>query len=210
MKPAITAIAMTLLAMSSACSNLDRSRDLANPKVAAETIAKQVCSNCHGLDGNSQSPNFPRLAGQQSAYFVAQMEGFRAHSRSDPAGFEYMWGLSRNLTDAQIKGLADYFAKQTPAPNLPADKQQAALGKDIFEKGLPDKAVPPCFACHGSQAQGQASFPRLAGQHQDYLVKQLQVFQRNDERPNTPMTQIAHGLSHQQMIAVTSYLQELR
>lgn len=208
MKFSMTALA--ILVLTAGCSNLERSRDPGNPKVAANVIAVQVCSNCHAIDGNSVSPNFPRLAAQQSAYFIAQMNGFRSQGRSDPAGFEYMWGLSHKLTDEQIAGLADYFAKQVPQVNAAVDAAQMTLGKNIFEQGVAAKDVPPCLACHGAQGQGQGGFPRLAGQHQDYLVKQLQVFERNDERPNTPMTQIAHALSHEQMEAVAGYLQAIR
>ena len=68
------------------------------------------------MTGSSVSPNFPNLAGQIEPYFVAQLNGFKSHGRRDPAGFEYMWGLSRSLTDEQIKGLAAYYAGQTPVP----------------------------------------------------------------------------------------------
>jgi len=198
---------LAALVMASGCSNLERSRDLANPAVPPAVTAVQVCSNCHGVDGNSVSPNFPRLAAQQTAYFVSQLENFRSHGRSDPAGFEYMWGLSHNLTDNQIKGLADYFAKQVPQHNATLDAKLLAVGKEIYEKGVPDKEAAPCMACHGPKAEGAANFPRLAYQHQDYMVKQLQVFQRTDERPNTPMTQIAHLLTNQEMRSVAAYLQ---
>jgi len=72
---------------------------------------------------------------------------------------------------------------------------------------VPDKGAAPCMACHGSKGEGMATFPRLANQHQDYLMKQLNVFQRTDERPGTPMTQIAHSLSQQEIKAVSGYLQ---
>lgn len=199
--------AMMVLALLGGCTNLERSRDLANPAVAPAVTAAQVCSICHGLDGNSVSPNFPRLAGQGSDYIVAQLENFRSHHRSDPPGFEYMWGISQHLTDAQIKGLAEYFSKQVPKPNAPVDAQLAAAGKKIFENGVPEKEAAPCMACHGPQAEGIASFPRLAFQHQDYLVKQLHVFQETEGRPGTPMKQITHLLSNQEMEAVAAYLQ---
>lgn len=200
-------LAVTLGMIGAGCSNIERSRDLANPKVSATTLAQQVCSNCHGIDGNSVSPNFPRLAGQLPGYIIAQLDIFKSHQRADPAGFEYMWGISHQLTDDQIKGLADYFSKQIPQPNAPMDAQQMAAGKVIFENGVPDKEAAPCMACHGSKGEGIATFPRLANQHQDYLMKQLNVFQRTDERPGTPMTQIAHLLSQQEMQAVAAYLQ---
>ncbi len=199
--------AVALLAAVAGCSNIERSRDLANPNVPAAVTAVQVCSNCHGVDGNSVSPNFPRLAGQMPDYLVTQLENFRSHQRSDPPGFEYMWGISHHLTDAQIKGLAEYFAKQTPTPNAPVDAKQMAAGKVIFENGVPAKEAAPCMACHGPGAQGMASFPRIANQHQDYLVKQLHIFQETEGRPGTPMKQITHLLSDEEMQAVAGFLQ---
>ena len=198
---------LALVALGCGCSNLERSRDLANPNVPPAVTAVQVCSICHGLDGNSISPNFPRLAGQQPSYLIAQLENFRSHHRSDPAGYEYMWGISNHLSDEQIKGLAEYFARQVPKPNAAASAEQTAAGKAIFENGVPDKEAAPCQACHGPKAQGIANFPRLANQHQDYMVKQLHVFQETDGRPGTPMKQITHLLTHEEMEAVAGYLQ---
>ena len=198
---------LAVLALLGGCTNLERSRDRSNANVAPAVTAMQVCSICHGIDGNSVSPNFPRLAGQNPGYLVAQLENFRSHQRSDPPGFEYMWGISHHLTDDQIKGLADYFSQQIPKPNAAVDAPLLAAGKLIFENGVPEKEAAPCMACHGPQAQGLASFPRLAGQHQDYLVKQLHVFQETEGRPGTPMKQITHLLSVQEMQAVAGYLQ---
>ncbi len=198
---------LVALAAMSGCTNLERSRDLSNPNVPPAVTAVQVCSNCHGIDGNSVSPNFPRLAGQTPDYIVTQLTNFRSHQRSDPPGYEYMWGISQHLTDAQIQGLAEYFAKQTPTANAPVDAKLMAAGKLIFDNGVPEKEAAPCMACHGPGAQGMAGFPRLAGQHQDYLVKQLHVFQETEHRPGTPMKQITHLLTDAEMQAVAGYLQ---
>ena len=193
------------------CSNIERSRDLSNPKVSASTLAQQVCSNCHGLTGDAVSPNFPNLAGQVEPYLVAQLNGFRSHDRRDPAGFEYMWGLSRNLTDDQIKGLAAYYAAQTPMVQaIEGDAARLAFGKALFETGVADKGVPACASCHGAKGEGNATFPRLAGQHADYLAKQLVVFQRTDERPEGAiMKTVAHELTQQNIDDVSSYLQAM-
>jgi cytochrome c553 len=199
--------ALIIVVAASGCSNIERSRDLANPNVPPAVTAVQVCSICHGVDGNSVSPNFPRLAGQQQAYLVAQLENFRGHGRLDPAGFEYMWGLSHQLTDDQIKGLAEYFSKQVPLPNAAVNEKLITAGREIYEKGVPATQTPPCSSCHGAKGEGLATFPRLADQHQDYIIKQLVVFKRTDERPNTPMTQIAHTLSSEEIEAVAGYLQ---
>jgi cytochrome c553 len=202
--------AAAVLALASGCANIERSRDLANPAVSAKTMAEQVCSNCHGTGGRSVSPNFPNLAAQQPVYLMAQLKEFKGHNRLDPAGFEYMWGLSRSLSDAQIKGLADYYAAQTPAAPTPTgDATLIAEGKDIFEKGVPAKGIPPCSTCHGPTAQGNEQFPRLADQHADYIVKQLNVFQRTDERPEgSIMKTIAHDLTPRHMEAVAAYLED--
>jgi cytochrome c553 len=192
------------------CATPERSRALNDPAVPARAMAQQVCSNCHGIDGNSVSPNFPRLAAQQPVYLVEQLTSFRNHHRSDPAGFEYMWGLSRGLTDEQIKGLAEYFSAQAPAANPGADSALAARGKDVFEHGVPDKGIPACATCHGDRGQGNAGFPRLAGQHSDYVVKQLLVFQRTDERPEgAVMKTVAHLLTQDNIEAVAQYVQTI-
>lgn len=211
MKFATFALAAATAALSMGCANPDRSRDMANPMVSASTMVQQVCSNCHGMTGNSISPEFPNLAGQTESYFVAQLEGFKTHSRRDPRGVEYMWGLSRSLTDAQIKGLAAYYAEQSPAAlSTKGDRSRLEAGRAIFISGIADQGVPACVTCHGAKAKGNATFPRLAGQHADYLVKQLEVFQGTDERPDgSVMKMVASKLTTQNMQDVASYLQWL-
>lgn len=204
--------ALTALApLFAGCANPERSRDLADPSVRADVIALQVCSNCHGATGVSTSPNFPNLAAQTPDYLVAQLKGFRSHDRRDPAGFEYMWGLSRSLTDAQIDGLAAYYAAQQPAAQpVEGAAGQIASGRAVFERGLPERNIPACATCHGDAGQGRAGFPRLAGQHADYVVKQLIVFQRTDERPEgSVMKTIAHDLQRSDIDGVAAYLQSL-
>lgn len=195
-----------------ACSNLPRSRDLANPGVSGKVLAEQVCSNCHGRAGTATSPNFPNLAAQQKAYLVAQLKAFRAHSRRDPAGYEYMWGISRSLTDAQIDALADYYWAQDPPRQRPeSPPAMVEAGRVLFERGDPAKAVPACTSCHGAKGSGSAAFPRIAGQHADYVRKQLEVFQRTDERPEgAVMKTVAHALSKDEIDAAAAFVQTLQ
>jgi len=204
-------IVLLFVLAAAGCANLPRSRDTANPDVAGRTLAMQVCSNCHGITGVARSPNFPNLAAQQEAYLVAQLKSFRTPGRRDPAGFEYMWGLSRHLTDAQIHDLAAYFAAQPPAHQpIEGKAVRIAAGKAIFEHGLPAQSVPPCSSCHGADGGGNANFPRLAGQHLDYLEKQLTVFQRTDERPEgSVMKVVAHSLTLDNIKNVAAYLQSM-
>jgi len=211
MKRTSIALALALSGLIAGCATPERSRALNNPSVSASTMARQVCSNCHGIDGNSVSPNFPRLAAQQPAYVVEQLTGFRTHHRSDPAGFEYMWGLSRSFTDEQIGALAAYYAGQ-PAARGRASGDEARLkaGDGIFHQGVPGKNVPACMACHGNEGQGNEAFPRLAGQHSDYVVKQLIVFQRTNERPEGAiMKTVAHELTADDIRNVAAYVQSL-
>lgn len=141
---------------------------------------------------------------------MTQLKSFRSHNRSDPAGYEYMWGLSANLTDEQIKDLATYYASQPPGPKMSANKTRALAGQAIFEKGIQANSVPACASCHGAGAQGNQQFPRLAGQHADYLVKQLKIFQRTDQRPEGDiMKNIAHSLTTENIENVAAYLQAM-
>ena len=212
MKAAAVSAILLATTVGAGCTNIERSRDLANASVPAKVLALQVCSNCHGVDGNSESPNFPNIAAQTEPYFIEQLTSFRKHSRIDPAGFEYMWGLSRHLTDEQIKDLAAYYAGQTiKSPAYPTgwpDLRDA--GKTVYSSGVPEKKILACATCHGPDGLGLLQFPRIAGQHADYLVKQLIVFQRTDERPEGAiMKDIAHDMTRENIESVASYLESL-
>lgn len=207
MKRILFTLALAPVVLVAGCSSIERSRSLSNPDVPARTIAQQVCSICHGLDGNSVSPNFPRLAAQTSPYLSKQLLDFRSHDRFDPPGPIYMWGISRSLSDGQIKGLAEYFSSQTPLPNASGDRKLAAEGEQIFRNGIPSGNVPACVSCHGAAGQGNEQYPRLAGQHSDYTIKQLLVFQLTDERPAPLMKGVTHELSAQSIAAVANYIQ---
>ena len=210
MKSKLMLIGVATLAVAG-CANPGRSRDLGNPDVEAKVLAQQVCSNCHGMTGNAVSPNFPNLAGQVEPYVVAQLNGLKSRDRHDPAGFEYMWGLTRSLSDKQIAGLAAYYAAQSPRPLPPhGTAAENEAGRLLFETGVPDTHVPPCTGCHGPTGSGQGAFPRLAGQHADYVVKQLTGFQRTDDRPDgAVMKVVAHNLTRQNIVDVASYVQTL-
>ena len=197
--------------LSAGCSNPTRSRDLANPNVSSLTIAQQVCSGCHGMTGSAVSPNFPNLAGQSPAYLVAQLNDFKSHSRQDSSGFEYMWGLSRSLTDNQITGLAAYYASQQPVRQpIEGAESRMAAGKLIFEGGLPAQNVTACAACHGAAGLGNETFPRISGQHVNYIVKQLQVFRLTNQRPEGAiMKTVAHELTRDDIANVAAYIQAL-
>ena len=172
---------------------------------SARQLAMQVCATCHGRDGNSISPLFPRLAGQSAAYLEAQLKAFRAHTRADPAAQAFMWGMSAQLDDESIRELANYYATQMPRPAAGADPALLARGKAIYERGSVDGKVAACQTCHGAQAQGSESNPRLAGQHPSYLAKQLGFFKTRLRANNPVMPAVCADMTVEQMEAVAAY-----
>jgi cytochrome c553 len=167
-----------------------------------------VCASCHGPDGRSISPTFPRLAGQQKDYLVAQLQAFRDKTRADPHAQTYMWGMAARLSDPTIEGIAAYYASQTPVAGAPNASPETAAGKQIFTDGIPSESVPACMACHGEKAEGNGPIPRLAGQHQAYLARQLEAF-ASMARANEVMHENSKDLTPQQISEVTAYLATL-
>jgi len=178
--------------------------DAAAQNVARDLIRRE-CSTCHGANGISGSPTFPNLAGQQAPYLEVQLKAFRDRSRADPHAQAFMWGMAAQLTDATIADIAAYFAAQPPAKGIPADPAEVAAGKKIFEEGIPAQNVAPCQSCHLQNAEGNAVFPRLAGQHRGYLERQLEVF-ATGLRANPIMHENAKKLTALQISQVAAFL----
>jgi cytochrome c553 len=174
----------------------------------AEDTAIGVCGTCHGPDGNSTNPMFPRLAGQHAGYIVRQLKSFKEETRGDPYAIAYMWGMASGLSDDTIDALAQYYAGQKTGPGKSHDPATLARGRDIFEHGVPSAGVPACAACHGPDALGSDQYPRLAGQHAEYILKQLASFQSN-MRNIAVMHGVALNLRSPEMQAVADYLESL-
>ena len=169
----------------------------------------QTCGTCHGTKGRSVSPTFPNLAAQTAPYIEAQLKAFKDQTRADPDAQAYMWGMAAQLNDGMISALAAYYAGQPPAPPAKAgDPALIAKGKRLFEEGVPARQIPPCASCHGSHAEGQVVFPRLAGQHAPYLLKQLLVIQ-NVLRIAPVMHGVIKDLTKDQMQSVVAYLESI-
>jgi len=172
----------------------------------AHKLAVGVCGTCHGVQGNSQQPKFPRLAGQSANYLAAQLKAFRGQSRGDPDALGYMWGMASQLDDATIDALARYYSGQRAERSASGRSELATRGKEIYEHGIESEGVPACAGCHGPDAHGIADFPRLAGQHSQYILKQLGSFQTN-MRNVAVMHGVAQNLRLAQMQAVAAYLE---
>lgn len=175
----------------------------------AQKVAITVCGTCHGPTGNSTQPKFPRLAGQKASYLVAQLKAFRAQTRGDPDAISYMWGMASELDDSTIEALGAYYAAQKPEPSSAGGSPLVAPGKEIYEHGLSSEGVPACSSCHGPDAHGLQEFPRLAGQHAQYVLKQLASFQSN-MRNVAVMHGVAQNLRTPEMQAVAAYLEAQR
>jgi cytochrome c553 len=174
----------------------------------AAKLATQVCASCHGPRGDSISPAFPKIAGQRPEYLENQLKAFRDRTRADPMAQAYMWGMTSQLSDDSIKKLAAYYSGQKPAQGTAGNPKVLQSGKAVYETGIPSAKVRACNGCHGPNAEGNASFPRLAGQHAEYLVKQLVLFKSSLREGGNAliMHDISTGMSFEQMESVAAYL----
>src|SRR5580692_1180274 len=168
----------------------------------------ETCGTCHGVNGRSVAPTFPNLAAQMAPYIELQLKAFKDESRADPDAQAYMWGMASQLNESMISALAGYFAAQPAAPGKAGNSALIAQGKHLFEEGVPARQIPPCASCHGAHAEGLASFPRLAGQHAPYLLKQLLVIQ-SVLRAAPVMHGVIRDLTKDQMQALVAYLESI-
>ncbi len=175
---------------------------------SAQQLATTTCATCHGAGGRSTSPAFPNLAAQISPYLQAQLKAFRDQTRADPDAVAYMWGMAAQLSDPMIEAIAGYYSAQAASAGKIENEQLIPKGKQIFEQGVTAQGIPACASCHGPLGHGNGAFPRLAGQHAPYLVKQMLVIQ-NALRAAPVMHGVIQNLSPDQMRAVAVYLQSL-
>ena len=170
-----------------------------------------VCGACHGPDGNSMAPNFPKLAGQGERYLTKQLHDIKSGKRT----VLEMTGLLTNLSDQDLADIAAYFASQKGSVGA-ADPKVVARGEALFRGGDLAKGMPACTGCHSPNGAGNAAagFPHLGGQHAQYIAKQLTDFRKEDAgRVNDgdamTMRTIARKLSDEDIAAVSSYIQGL-
>jgi cytochrome c553 len=199
-------VAVAAMLLASAATAVNAEDNAAAIQKAAEEKAVNLCSTCHGPRGISRSPEFPILAAQRKGYLEAQIDAFRQRTRSEKDAHDFMWGIAGNLDESIIDGIAAYYASQPPAPGRSDDPALVAKGKELFDKGLPERGIPACQVCHGPDALGKADFPRLAGQHAKYIVKQLNYIQ-SLVRAAPVMHGIVKDLTPAEIVAVAAYVQ---
>ena len=187
--------------------------------VAADAAAGKrnsvVCSACHGADGNSVVPSFPKLAGQGEAYLIKQMKDIRDGARPVPT----MAGQLDGKSDEDLADLAAYYASQAKSGGK-TNPEMLDLGQKVFRGGVAARNVAACSACHSPTGQGNApaGYPSLAGQHAEYTATQLKMYRKGyeDESGRTNdgdgkiMRTIAFGLSDKEIEAVSSYIAGLK
>lgn len=169
----------------------------------ARKIVSGVCFVCHGVDGESSSEQFPRLAGQHWEYIAKQLDNFKAGKRKSTA----MSSMVAPLTPDEMAALGKYFEKKATTPQPPKDAALAAVGGYIYLQGNRYSGVPACAGCHGPEALGTSSLPRLAGQFASYTEAQLKLFNKRERtNDNAVMHAITEKMTAFEMAAVAEYL----
>ncbi len=176
----------------------------ADPQLArAEEIVQAKCFICHGMDGESSSPVFPRLTGQNAAYVARQLADYQSGKRVSSA----MQPMVADLTKEDFVALGRYFATRPTHRHEVEDKALAQVGAFIYERGNPYSSVASCASCHGRNGHGTDTLPRLAGQHAQYTEKQLREFNsRARTNDNAIMHTIASKLTELEIKAVAAYI----
>jgi cytochrome c553 len=172
----------------------------------------EYCKTCHGLSGQGYRGYYPmpRLAGQQPQYLENQLRAFIERRRTNPI----MANVAHSLSPSMVEALATHFRGLNPKPFGGAPRERLALGKTIYEEGLPESNVAACSACHGAEGKGQNEIPRLAGQLYPYTVGQLTGWKKERGQGSAVdtsaiMAPTAHNLTQSQVEAVAAYVSYL-
>jgi cytochrome c553 len=180
----------------------------------AQSIAAQVCAACHAADGNSIGPANPKIAGQFPEYLHKQLVDFKGQGGKKPVRDNaVMTSMVANLSEADLKNLAAYFAGQKLKPAAAADKELAAAGQKLWRGGNAQTGVPACAGCHGPTGAGiPAQYPRVAGQYSEYVAAQLRAFKEGGRAndPNGMMRGVTSRMSEREIKAVAEYAAGLR
>ncbi|MFC3682698.1 c-type cytochrome [Hydrogenophaga luteola] len=169
----------------------------------AKKIAGGSCFLCHGAQGESTSEVFPRLAGQHAEYITKQLTAFKSGARKSTAMVE----MVSKLTPDEMLALGKYYEKFVLPREEAKDPQLAAMGRYIFHNGNKFSGVPACVSCHGTNAEGAANLPRLAGQIPGYIHTQLKSFNKRERtNDNAVMHAVVEKMTELEMAAVAEYV----
>lgn len=183
-------------------------------RIEAGEAKSAPCTACHGPDGNSVNPAWPKTAGQHASYIVKQLQNYKlgAEGGRMTSGAALMYGQSAVLSEQDMLDLGAYYASKEISVGT-ADDELAARGELIYRGGVVDADVPACIGCHGPAGKGNpgAGYPTVGGQHAQYAYEQLMAFKNgqrmNDE--NAMMRNVVRKMSDADMRAVSEYMQGL-
>lgn len=190
--------------------------NVAPAPVTVEEIAAGVCAGCHNVDGNSVIPMNPILAGQHAEYITKQLIDFKATENNPPKrNSPIMSSMVAALSLEDMKKLGEYYAKQKANPGqttADADEKLIATGKILYHGGNIGNGVPACASCHGPTGSGiPPRYPAIAGQHAEYTMTQLGLFNTGDRaNDNSVMQQVLTRMSGQEKRAVSAYIATMR
>lgn len=204
MKPLIHAVTRVAVLCTAVAASLGAgAQDLGK----ATKIVEDSCSVCHGADGESASPAFPRLAGQHAGYIERQLRDYKSGKRKSRA----MSAIIEDVSEADFKSLGAYFQSRATHTHPIEDAELAQVGRFLYVRGNPYSGVPACSACHGENGHGTAALPRLAGQHTRYVERQLQAFDKRERtNDNAVMHAVASKLTELELRAVAAYVAGLK
>ena len=208
MNTVLRLLSSLLLATCAASVMANESQPAAKADVAkGEAISNGVCVACHTNDGSRGSPANPILQGQHPEYLAKQLSEFKAGKRVNAI----MKGFATTLSEQDMKNVAAYYAGKKAKSGFAKNKDLATLGEKIYRGGIADRNIPACSGCHSPSGAGMpAQYPRLAGQHGDYIQAQLTAYRGGLRNNNVQMTGVAAKLNDREIQAVSDYIAGLR
>ena len=202
-------IAPLLIAAFVATSAFSALATEAAPVAAAPDLAKGeasfsgTCVACHGPEGNSATPTYPKLAQQHAQYLAKQLNEFKSGKRDNAI----MKGMASALSDQDILNITAWLGTRKENPGFAKEKDLVTMGERIYRGGIADRQIPACAGCHGPSGAGiPAQYPRLSGQYAEYVGAQLTAFRDGVRNNSIPMTQVAAKLNDKEIKAVADYV----
>ena len=197
--PAAPAAAVEAHAAPAAAPAMPAKPDL----VKGEATFTAVCAACHGADANSAIPTYPKLSQQHPDYLVKQLQEFKAAKRKNAN----MQGFAATLSDDDMRNVAYWATSKKATPGFAKEKDLVTMGERIYRGGIADRQVPACAGCHSPSGAGiPAQYPRLSGQHSEYIGAQLTAFRDGVRGNSLQMTQVAAKLNDKEIRAVADYI----
>jgi cytochrome c553 len=170
-----------------------------------------ICAACHGADGNSMVPQWPKLAGQHAAYLERQTALIKSGARPVPE----MMGIVGAMSQQDFADISAFFATQKNNGGV-ADETLSAAGEKLWRAGNAETGVPACMACHGPGGEGNplVPYPALAGQHSVYTAKMLERYRAGEnwgekDAQSHVMNGVAKHLTDDEIAALASFIQGL-